>query len=242
VFDHYTKKKARRSYQLLIFPPRSTHTLQPLDVGMFKPLSQAYSNELSAFLERSQGLSPIKKSDFFRLVWKARVSSLKETTILKSFEATGMSLFNLDAILKRFINTNPDKQGSRESSTSVLSGCDWRKIERLVKVAAKDINNEETKKLSRSLHSMSVQNELLKHENKGLREALANKRKHQKRGKPLDLQQRQEYHGEAVVWSPRKSREARAREIVKEREERELQLQKAERAELKKTSGCASLR
>jgi hypothetical protein len=139
---------------------------------MFKPFSQAYSNELSTFLERSQGLSPIKKSDYFPLFWKARVSSLKETTILKSFEATGMSLFNLDAILKRFITTNPDKQGSRESSTSVLSGSDWRKIERLMKVAAKGINNKETKTLSRSLHSISDQNELLKHKNKKLREAL----------------------------------------------------------------------
>ena len=60
VFDRYTKKKARRSYRLLIldghgshltmefieycyrskiilaiFPPHSTHTLQPLDVVMF---------------------------------------------------------------------------------------------------------------------------------------------------------------------------------------------------------------
>jgi hypothetical protein len=90
VFDRHTKEKARHSYRLLIldghgshvtmdfieycdqhkillaiFPPHSTHTLQPLDVCMFKPLSQAYSDELSAFLERSQGLSPIKKGDFF---------------------------------------------------------------------------------------------------------------------------------------------------------------------------------
>ena len=69
VFDRYTKKKARqsRSYRLLIldghgshitmdfidycdkhkillaiYPPHSTHTLQPLDVVMFKPLSTAY--------------------------------------------------------------------------------------------------------------------------------------------------------------------------------------------------------
>jgi hypothetical protein len=78
VFDRYTKEKARQSYRLLIldgygshvtmdfieycdqqkillaiFPPHSTHTLQPLDICMFKPLSQAYSNELSAFLQRS---------------------------------------------------------------------------------------------------------------------------------------------------------------------------------------------
>jgi hypothetical protein len=267
VFDRYTKQKARRSYRLLIldghgshvtpdfieycdqnkillmiYPPHSTHTLQPLDVVMFKPLSTAYSNELSAFLERSQGLSPIKKSDFFPLFWKAWASSFQETTILKSFEATGISPLNPDVILKRFTNTTLNEQGSRESSTSVLSGSGWRKIERLVKVAAKGINNKETKKLSRSLHSISVQNELLKHENKGLREALAAKKKHQKRGKPLDLQQRKEYHGGAVVWSPRKVREARARQAVKEREEKELQLQKAESAKLKKAAQLYKLK
>jgi hypothetical protein len=114
VFDRYTKEKARQSYRLLIldgygshvimdfieyydqnkillaiFPLHSTHTLQPLDVCMFKPLSQAYSNELSAFLERSQGLSLIKKGDFFPLFWKAWVSSFKEITIINSFKATG---------------------------------------------------------------------------------------------------------------------------------------------------------
>jgi hypothetical protein len=128
------------------------------------------------------------------------------------------------------------QQVSRERSASVLSGSDWRKIERLVKVVARDINDKETKKLSRSLHSILVQNELLKHEVRGLREALASKKKGKKRSKPLDLQQRKEYHGGSVFWSPRKVREARVRQTVKEREEKEPQLQKAERAELKKSN------
>ncbi|KAA8626807.1 hypothetical protein PtrV1_02487 [Pyrenophora tritici-repentis] len=48
-----------------------------------------------------------------------------------------------------------------------------------------------------------------------------------KKGKALDLQQRQEYHGGSVFWSPRKLREARAREAVRERDETEEKLQKA---------------
>jgi hypothetical protein len=261
VFDRHIKEKAGQSYRLLIldghgshvtmdfveycdkhkillaiFPPHSTHTLQPLDVRMFKPLSQAYSEELSAFLERSQGLSPIKKGDFFPLFWKAWASSFKGNTIINSFKATGISPLEPDVILKRFVDTGPDEQGSRESSASVLSRSDWRKIERLVKVVAKDVNDKETKKLSHSLHSISVQHELLKHENRGLREALASKQKGQKRSKPLDLQQRKEYHGGSVFWSPSKVREARVRQTVKERGEKELQSQKAERAELKKAN------
>jgi hypothetical protein len=67
----------------------------------------------------------------------------------------------------------------------------------------------------------------LKHEVEGLKEALQHKEKHKKKGKALDLQQRQEYHGGAVHWSPRKLREARAREAVQERDEMEEKLQKA---------------
>jgi hypothetical protein len=77
VFDRSTKAKARLSYRLLIldghgshlmkefinycdqnrsllmiYPPHSTHMLQPLDVVMFKPLSSAYSGEVAAFMER----------------------------------------------------------------------------------------------------------------------------------------------------------------------------------------------
>jgi hypothetical protein len=67
----------------------------------------------------------------------------------------------------------------------------------------------------------------LKHENEGLKEALQHKQKHKKKGKALDLQQRQEYHGGAVYWSPRKVREARAREAVRVQDEIEEKLQKA---------------
>jgi hypothetical protein len=96
VFNRFTKAKARRKYRLLILnghgshvimdfldycdknkiipailPPHSTHTLQPLNVVMFKPLSTAYSKELTTYLHNSQGLAGIKKGDFFHLFWKA---------------------------------------------------------------------------------------------------------------------------------------------------------------------------
>jgi len=261
VFDRYTKAKARRSYRLLILdghgshvtmdfinycdqnrillailPPHSTHTLQPLDVVLFKPLSSAYSAELTTHLQKSQGLLPIKKGDFFPLFWKAWMSSFKEETILKSFKATGISPFDPEVILQRFNDTTLDEQVSRESSTSALSGSDWRKLDRLVRSAVEDQSSKDAQKLSRSLHHISVQNELLRHEINGLKEALLVKKRHKKKGKPLDLQQRQEYHGGAVFWSPRKVREARVRQSVKEQEEKERRLQKAETAKLRKAA------
>ncbi|KAF2875808.1 hypothetical protein BDV95DRAFT_615764 [Massariosphaeria phaeospora] len=70
----------------------------------------------------------------------------------------------------------------------------------------------------------------------GIKQALSTKEKRKKKGKALDLQQRQEYHGRAVFWSPRKIREARVRQSVREQEEKEQQLQKAETAELRKAA------
>jgi hypothetical protein len=116
VFDRFTKEKARRKYRLLILtghgshvtmnfinycdqnkiilailPPHSTHTLQPLDKVMFKPLSTAYSKDLTTHLYNGQGLSVIKKSEFFYLFWKAWESTFTQGLILRSFEATGIS-------------------------------------------------------------------------------------------------------------------------------------------------------
>jgi hypothetical protein len=41
---------------LAVFPPHSTHTLQPLDVVCFKPLSSNYSAKLTNHLLKTQGL------------------------------------------------------------------------------------------------------------------------------------------------------------------------------------------
>jgi hypothetical protein len=84
------------------------------------------------------------------------------------------------------------------------------------------------KRLSQVLHTNSVQNTLLKDEIKGLREALINERMRRKRGKPLLLEEPEGYHGGAVFWSPTKVKDACERQQLKEREEQQLQHQRAE--------------
>ncbi|KAF2843924.1 hypothetical protein T440DRAFT_87008 [Plenodomus tracheiphilus IPT5] len=190
---------------------------------MFKPLSQSYSNSLTNHLHKAQGLISMAKGDFFPLFWDAWVSSFKENSILKAFETTGIWPPNADVILDRFRKT-PDRSGS---SSRRGSPSHWLQTERLLRSVARDHRSDEAKRLSLELHHLSVENELLHHENEGLREALTVKKRHQKKSKPLNLQQRQEYHGGAVFWSPRKVREARAREEVRARDEQDQKLQKA---------------
>jgi hypothetical protein len=67
--------------------------------------------------------------------------------------------------------------------------------------------------LSQTLHQLQVQNKLLRHENEGLRKAATLKQKHKQPSKALDLRRKESYHGGAIFWSPRKMREACAREV-----------------------------
>ena len=257
VFDRSTRKKARSSYRLLILdghgshltmefleycdqhkillivlPPHSTHTLQPLDVVMFKPLSSAYSSELTNHLHRSQGLTPVKKGDFFPLFWPAWITSFTSENILKSFEATGVVPPNADAVLKRFRNTTSDGDKGPESEPKGNKSS-WIQLRKLFDATVKDKTDKSTKELSAAIHSLQTHNDILNTESEDLRQALALKKKHKKKSKPLDLQQRKEYHGGAVFWSPSKLREAQARERVKQQEEEAEKLQKAQTRELK---------
>jgi hypothetical protein len=49
---------------LLILPPHTTHRLQPLDVGLFQPLSTYYSIKLDIIMNDSVGTISITKSFF----------------------------------------------------------------------------------------------------------------------------------------------------------------------------------
>lgn len=257
VFNRSTKEKAGRSYRLLIldghrshltidfikycdrnrillavYPPHSTHTLQPLNVVMFKPFSTAYSNQVAAFIERCQGLTSMSKRDFYPMFMAAWEASFKKETILKAFKATGLSPLNPEVILKRF--SQPAQSGqSSNSDSSALSASNWRKTERLLRQVVHDRSDPRAQKLSGAFHSISVQKSLLTHEAQGLMQALINERQRRKQGKALPLQAEEVYHGGAKFWSPRKVKEARDRQLQQGLEEEQLQHQRAEAARLR---------
>jgi hypothetical protein len=97
---------------------------------MFKPLTTGYLNEVAAFIERSHSLTLISKRDFFPLFYRAWQASFKATTILKAFEATGLSPFNPEVVLRRF---NTSLSSSSDSESSALSASNWRKTKRLLR-------------------------------------------------------------------------------------------------------------
>ncbi|KAI1508843.1 Membrane-bound metallopeptidase [Pyrenophora tritici-repentis] len=144
-----------------------------------------------------------------------------KSTLYRTLKRTGLGHFRC----KKRPKLNRIRARARLRFCKEYRNFPWRR--RPLKFSDECSVQYEARKLRSSVHHLSVQYELLKHENEGLKEALQHKKKHRKKGKALDLQQRQEYHGGSVFWSPRKLREARAREAVRERDETEEKLQKA---------------
>ena len=83
---------------LLCFPSHSTHLLQPLDVGIFGPLGQYYSNEVDLW-SWAHPYQVISKGDFFLLCQSARRASLTEKNIKAAFAVTGINPFRRAQVL-----------------------------------------------------------------------------------------------------------------------------------------------
>jgi hypothetical protein len=260
VFDRYTKAKARRKWRLLIldghgshitmkfidyatknriiivvFPPHSTHRLQPLDVGLFGPLSTAYSSELTQHQQASQGRLPVRKADFFHLFWPAYTRSFTKKNILSSFKATGVWPKDPSPVLIKFQPHTPPDQTDQITQTapSHLSPTDWARIERLLASTMKETSQEVARKLTSSIHRLATKSKLQKLEIQGLQASLNTKNKRKRHGKALPLPVLNRHTGGAIFYSPRSVRQARATLATREAVQHQEKLDKAETKRLK---------
>ncbi|KAF2240277.1 hypothetical protein BU26DRAFT_535985 [Trematosphaeria pertusa] len=157
---------------------------------------------------------------------------MKPETIMKSFQATGEWPMDAEVVLKRFKTTTSEQDEALKLGEHG-DGDSWIQLRKIFDAAVADKAKVEAKRLSQGIHSLQVNNALLHNENSGLQQALNTKRKHKTKRTTLDLQHRDEYHGGAVFWSPKKLREAREREATKRDEAEQLQLQKTHDRDLK---------
>ncbi|KAM4067733.1 DDE superfamily endonuclease [Hirsutella rhossiliensis] len=175
VFDRFTKAKARngRDYRLLItdghsshinmgflewcdqhriivavFPPHSTHRLQPLDVSLFSPLSTAYTNQLIRWTAKTQGLVGLSKREFWTLFWNAFEASFSPENVESGWMRTGLLPFDPEVVLSQIVKDRIDDSdvGSGSEDSLALQQPTARELRRLVDKV-----------------------ELLRYENKGLR-------------------------------------------------------------------------
>ena len=255
-FDQFTKEKARRSWRLLIcdshsshismeflayatknrilvmvFPSHSTHTLQPLDVGVFGPLQSYYSSELVRLQQRSKGLLLVKKVDFYGIFKSAYASSFTESNIMSAFEATGIWPMDRTIVTKKFDYRTPPPQ-TDNMAPSHLSPADWKRTERLFKQIVKDNNKELVQKLEASIHRASTQNKLLQLENEGLLASLDTKNKRTTNGRRLPLSGAEKKPTDGVFYSPRKLEAVRDERAKKEAEQEAEDAKKASAKEV----------
>ena len=201
---------------LAIYPPHSTHTLQPLDVYLFRPLSQAYSDQLAIFMDQCQGLSSITKRDFFRLFWHAWNTSFTPENIFSSFKATSLHPFNPQLVITKFTKNTEDRPSSASSRGSAIAAEDWKRIEKLLQNVVSNIYDKKAQKLSNTMHALSIENMLLKQQNNSLKQSLVNEKKRRKRSKPLLLDVPTENDGGAMFFSPTKVQHARDQQAQKD--------------------------
>ena len=215
IFDPATRQKARRDWRVLFcdghgshinmaflnwciehrilvvcYPPHSTHRLQPLDVCLFAPLATYYSQQLDNWIHLCQGLSKVTKRDFFRFFWPAFISTFTEKNIHSGFAKTGLNPFDPLVILQSFERPlTPRPRSQESSSSSVLSSSDWRKIRKLIKEVVSEVYDESDKRKAQKLNNtfihLTTENQLLKIQNQGFKDALYFEQKKRKRGKQL---------------------------------------------------------
>jgi hypothetical protein len=85
---------------LLCLPPHTTHILQPLDVGLFAPLSALYKKGVRERSRFSIDYS-IDKVDFLEIYRSAREEAFRESNISKAWMAVGLEPFDPNVVLKQ---------------------------------------------------------------------------------------------------------------------------------------------
>ena len=127
--SHLNMKFIERCFELkillAIYPPHSTHRLQPLDVSCFNPLANYYSQGLAELIAKSAGHISIKKRDFFPIFWNAYGKAFNEKNISSAWLKTGIWPFNpqivLDNLPARRMRTPPSMNSMDPICSSPLA-------------------------------------------------------------------------------------------------------------------------
>lgn len=106
----------------LCLPPHSSHRLQTLNVGYFRPLKKAYTARLDRLFRASY--YTITKDDFLAEIAPAMVTAFTVSNIQNSFRGSGIVPFNPDAVLSKLTlkeRTLTLPQGQPSWTTTTLS-------------------------------------------------------------------------------------------------------------------------
>ena len=218
---------------LVILPPHSTHRLQPLDVTVFSPLATAYSSQIDALLQSSQGFTRVSKRCFWSLFRKAWKTALSTSNIYAGFSTTGIWPINATKVFEQLHTKTPspltsDDELKRKTPKSVRG---VRRAIKTLKAGEPDLN-QGLDLIIRAAEKLVIEKDILEHENKGLRTALVTEKKRRKRGKAMELFAKDE-PGQAMFFSPGRIAAIRTRQQELEVQKEQERLAKEADKELK---------
>lgn len=210
-----------------------------LDVGLFSPLSKAYSKELSDFMMKGQGFISMTKRMFYPFFKKAWEASFTEANIESAWRATGIWPYNPEKTLsicsKKPPSTPAKKSHVRFAPKTPLSNHAMRQLAKEGHLNARD---SYIQAMLRESEQMAAKVDCLEFENKGLLEALKAEKKKRNRGKRLNLLGEEDNGPQ--LFSPSKIQAAReyaqGKEAEKEQHKRDAEEKRREQ-QRKKVQG-----
>jgi hypothetical protein len=143
---------------LAIYPPHSTHRLQPLDVSLFSPLATFYTQQLEEFIQGTHGLSGLGKRDFFGLFWPAYIDAFTQANIASAWRKTGLFPFDSELVvsqLTKHSNSNKDEisrpVSNHSSGSSALSSINVAEVRKLVIAVANQLDTKKQRKMRNTI-------------------------------------------------------------------------------------------
>jgi len=208
-FDRCTAKRTNSRYRLLILdgheshhsidferyceenkiitlcmPPHSSHLLQPLDVGYFNLLKQAYGREIEHLIRCS--ITHVSKTEFFPAFYAAYQATMTERNIKAAFRGAGLVPLDPESVVSKLdvqLRTptpaeevaSPTTPWASKTPKTVLEAQSQseyldRRIRRHQSSSPESILGA-LKSLAKGTKAMMHENALLRSENKDLREA-----------------------------------------------------------------------
>ncbi len=263
VFDRHTKDRARngREYRLLFldghsshinmqfinycdenkillmaYPPHSTHRLQPLDVSLFNPLANYYSQNLDEWLRTSHGICGISKRHFWSLFKPAYDLAFTKKNIESAWKKTGLYPLDEEVILSQ-VRAARSPLPSNTLEQPEFSPSDWNHTSQHFRATYGLARTRDERQVFHTLDYLCAKSKHQETEIQELKSRIELQEKNGKRRQPLFAELRAQSDTKAIFFSPAKVQSARIllaqREQAKLDEEQRKQVEKDRRVELK---------
>ena len=247
--SHYTLRFLDwcRSNRILvvIFPPHSTHRLQPLDVSLFRPLATYYSQQLDHHNRLLQGLTALTKRDFFKNFQSAYDRAFTEDNIQSGWHKTGLEPLDPERVLNIFKKGEPEEEDAssdRAPSDSHSSCCldSPSAVRTIRRIVSEEVDHRDAQsqglvaKLGGACLTFATELTLAREREQGYIETINSQKKKRKRGRPFTEDLRAEEGLSVLFFSPSMINRAKelqaAKDEVKELETRNKLLRAQGRA------------